>query len=66
MAASAVPPPQIQPHDKNGKPMTADEFNKAADARMQARMDASIKRLETRQAKWKKKGPQAADAPASK
>jgi len=54
-AASAVAGEKnLQPHDKNGKPMTAEEFAKAEKERMQARTDATTNRLEARQSRWKK------------
>lgn len=62
-ASPATAVPVIQPRDKNGNPMTPEEFNRAADARMQARMEASIRRLEARQARWKKNSPPPAAAP---
>jgi len=59
-ASSATPAPESQAYDKNGKPMTPEEFDKAAKARMKERAVGSTNRMETRQAKWKKGSKKAA------
>lgn len=51
-----------QAYDKNGKPMTPEEYAKANEARMKARSAASTERLKARQAKWQKKGNEPAAA----
>lgn len=61
----ALPPPVVQPHDKNGNPMTAEQFAQANQARIDARTAAVIKRLEARQAKWRKNNPPAAGQPVN-
>jgi len=53
---AATDTPSVQARDKNGNPMTDAEYQKAYDARMAARAAATMNRLETKQAKWKK-GP---------
>ena len=53
-SSPATSPNNFQARDKNGQPMTAEEFAKANDARMKAKIAATQSRLEARQAKWKK------------
>lgn len=52
--STATAETNIKPHYKDGKPMTAEEFAKANEARMKARTQATQSRLEARQARWKK------------
>jgi hypothetical protein len=44
----------VQPTDQNGRPMTAQEFDQANKARIDARTKAVENRLKARQDKWKK------------
>ena len=45
---------QVQALDQNGKPMTAQEFDQAYQAQLQARTKAIEARLKARQEKWKR------------
>lgn len=63
---AAVPVPAetgLQARDKDGRPMTPEEFAKADEARIKARTATSTNRLETRQSKWKKAPKSAAKKP---
>ena len=64
-APATTEAPSVRPHDKNGRPMTPEEFAKAEEERMNLRTTATQNRLETKQSRWKKKpAPVAAKKPA--
>ncbi len=56
----ATSEPKIQAYDKDGNPMTPEEFEKAYKQMMRERSATSKSRLEARQSRWKKDGKQGA------